>query len=93
MDTTVAKAFALMIFGLLETVETENEALRVALRLHGVRSKELQAQLNVLREHRAVRRRSQATTSPVRKQFEAIFGEIESKETLARLPVKGGKIQ
>ena len=93
MDTTVAKAFALMLFGMLETVETENEALRVALRLRGARRKELQAQLNELQEHRAIKRRIQAMTAPTRKQIEAIFGEIDSKETLARLPVKGGKLQ
>jgi hypothetical protein len=93
VDTTVAKAFVLMLFGMLETVETENEVLRVALRLRGARRKELQEQLNGLREHRAIKRRIQAMTAPTRKQIEAIFGEIDSKETLARLPVKGGKLQ
>lgn len=93
MDTEAAKAFALMLFGMLETVETENEALRVALRLRGARRTELQTQLDVLRESRAIKRRIQAMTAPVKKQIEALFGEIESKETLAKLPVKANKLQ
>jgi hypothetical protein len=93
METAIAKAFALMLFGMLETVESENEALRVALRLRGARRKELQVQLDELQEHRAIRRRVQAMTAPTKKQIEAIFGEIDSKETLAKLPVKGGRPQ
>jgi hypothetical protein len=89
VDTTAAKGLALMLFEMLETVERENEALRVALRLRGARRSELQAQLNELQEHRAIRRRVQAMTAPSKKQIEAIFGEIDSKETLARLPVRG----
>jgi hypothetical protein len=93
VDTTVAKAFALMLFGMLETVETENEALRVALKLRGVRRKELLAQLSELQEHRAIKRRVQSMTAPVKKRIEALFGEIDSKETLARLPVRADKLQ
>lgn len=93
MDTDAAKAWVLTLFQMLETVEEENEALRVALRLRGAHRIELQAQLDELQEHRAIRRRIQAKTAPVRRQIEAIFGEIASKETLAGLPVTGRKLQ
>jgi hypothetical protein len=33
LDTQIAKAFVLMLFQMLEAVEIENEALRVALNL------------------------------------------------------------
>lgn len=78
-----------LLLMIVDQKTTDVVALRILLERRGLSRKQLQQELDEVRETAAVKRRSRAAFSPIKQEVLDILRSVGMKETLERLPVRG----
>ena len=77
------------LFLVLSQKVTENVALRVMLKNHGLTPKKLEQELREVRASALVKRRARARFAPLQKEVLQLIRHIAKEEMLEQLPVSG----